>query len=77
MTAEQNDAVPPRASLRAQIVLRGTLRSLVIAALLCAVSYYHVAGMLEDDLLEQLELYIGERGLRDLNRRYSSPAAPR
>ncbi|MEX6504073.1 diguanylate cyclase [Pseudomonas zhanjiangensis] len=65
MTAEQNDAVPPCASLRAQIVLRGTLRSLVIAALLCAVSYYHVAGMLEDDLLEQLEQYIGERGLRE------------
>ncbi|QLC73681.1 diguanylate cyclase [Pseudomonas sp. LPB0260] len=65
MTVDKATGVPARTSLRTQIIVRGALRSLVIAALLCLASYYHVAGMLEDGVVEQLEQFIAERGRRD------------
>ncbi len=65
MNADNADAATARTSLRTLIVSRGAVRSLLIAALLCVASYYHVARMLEEGVVEQLEQFIGERGLRD------------
>ena len=65
MTVDNVTAAPARTSLRTQIIVRGALRSLVIAALLCVASYYHMAGMLEEGVVEQLEQFIAERGRRD------------
>ncbi|WP_369960001.1 diguanylate cyclase [Pseudomonas benzenivorans] len=65
MTIEKADAVPARSSLRTLIIVRGALRSLVIAGLLCVASYFHVVSILEEELVEQLEQFIAERGLRD------------
>ena len=52
-------------SLSFQLLSRGVLRSLLVAALLCSASYYHVTAILEQGLKAQLEKYIAERGVRD------------
>ena len=51
--------------LQFQVLSRGLMRSLLVAAVLCTASYYHVNTLLEDSLKAQLTQYISERGRSD------------